>query len=91
MAPEWLALRACDFCGSDAVALAPQVGTSEYDAQWVPICVDHLMMWWEGVPREKRLPAFLLPSVPENATEYPVYDVRPVRRGWWQRIRRLWI
>ena len=59
------ALRLCDFCGSNAVAIAPKVGDSESDVKWVPVCMDCLMVWWsDDLPPEQRLPAFLLPVCP---------------------------
>jgi hypothetical protein len=37
----WHALRLCDFCGSNAVVIAPKVGGSEFDVTRVPACTGH--------------------------------------------------
>jgi hypothetical protein len=88
----WSVLRLCDFCGSDAVALAPQTNHQGSDLAYHLICGDCLLGWWDhDMPPEKRLPVFLLPSAPRKFAEHPVYDTEPVHRGWWERFFRTWI
>ena len=92
MDDPWHALRLCDFCGGNAVAIAPKIDETGGDVKWVPVCMDHIMSWWsDEIPPEERLPAFLLPAVPERFVEQPVYETRPVRRNYWEALCRLWI
>jgi hypothetical protein len=83
----WPALRLCDFCGSNAVAIAPKVGDSEYDVKWIPVCMDHIMSWWsEEIPLAERLPAFLLPAAPDQFPEHPIYETQPIDPEEWARL-----
>ena len=89
MSEPWSALKLCDFCGSPAVAIAPRTNENGDDAKWLPVCIDCLMGWWGDLPAEKRLPAFLLPSVPHQFAEHPIYEPQPIDPEEWARLCRL--
>lgn len=75
----WYVLRLCDFCGSDAIALAAQTDHDGSNPNYHLICGDCLLGWWEhDLPAEQRLPVFLLPSVPQHFPEHPIYEPRLV-------------
>jgi hypothetical protein len=80
--PEpWHQLKMCDFCPSDAIAVAPMVEDST-KVKWRLVCEDHLLGWWDhDMPPEQRLPVFMLPTVPERFPKYPIYEPRRVSRS----------
>lgn len=87
---SWAAIQLCRFCGSNAVAIAPRTNENGDDVKWVPVCMDCLRSWWgHDLPPEKRLPAFVLPCVPEQFSENPIYVPQPIDPEEWARLCRL--
>lgn len=48
----------CWFCATPSVALAPRHTGGDLDlpSHWLPVCQDHLAVWFEEVPEDERLP-----------------------------------